>query len=85
METRDFKPKVVQALEDRQLDSISIVWHVEDVHYKDVDLYPEEIRLSSQQYREILQSIKHNHDANFGVTWETIESAIEAYREEYGV
>jgi len=82
METKDFKPKVVKALEDRQLDSISIVWHVEDVLYKDVELYPEGRRLSPRQCREILQSIKHNHDANYGVTWETIEDAIEAYREE---
>ena len=47
-------------------DTISIIWHVDDVR----EIRPE---LSDDQLRKVLHAVKKNHDASFGVTWDTLE------------
>jgi hypothetical protein len=45
---------------------IAITWSVEDVH----QAYP---GLIDDQAFQVLQKVKHYHDACFGVNWETLE------------
>lgn len=57
---------------------ITVTWRVEDVmavfdaHYGDSKEFTEE------QAAEVLAHVLKNHDANEGITWETLEAAIEA-------
>jgi len=52
-------------------DTIEISWHVDDV----LEVRP---HLSRDQAREVLQAVKQNHDANNGVTWETLEAQADS-------
>ena len=52
-------------------DSINLEWHFTDVQ----DVRPD---LTNDQAREVLQAVKHNEDANLGVTWETISIFAES-------
>lgn len=56
-------------------DYIEIRWTVADVLEVDDTLTVDEAR-------RVLQYVKHHHDANYGITWDTIEYAIEDLREE---
>lgn len=47
-------------------DSISLIWHVDDV----LSVRPD---LTKAQAREVLQAVPDRHDANYGVTWDTLE------------
>ena len=49
--------------------TINISWHVEDVKNMDDTL-------TLEQCAQVLESVKNNHDAEFGVTWDTISHAI---------
>lgn len=44
---------------------IAIVWHIEDVQ----SIRP---NLTDEQASFVLQRLKKNHDANIGISWETI-------------
>jgi len=73
---RDFYLEAINIYhaEDRtKNDSIEISWHVMDVYDRDDSL-------DSNQAQEVLQLIKNNHDANFGVCWETIDAAIDVVK-----
>lgn len=50
---------------------IAIVWSIEDV---------KEVRphLTDNQAWEVLQLVEQSHDANFGVSWETFDSAAQS-------
>ncbi len=50
---------------------IAIVWSIEDV---------KEVRphLTDNQAWEVLQLVEQSHDANFGVSWETLDSAAQS-------
>lgn len=50
--------------------SIVISWDIEDVQCIDESL-------TEEQAIEVLLFIRENHDANVGVNWDVIESAIE--------
>lgn len=50
--------------------SISIIWNVEDVQ----EVAP---NLTDEQAYEVLLLCKKNHDANYGITWETLEAHAE--------
>ena len=50
-------------------DYITIIWSIEDV--KQVS------PMTDSQARNVLSYIEQNHDANRGITWQTIEDAIE--------
>jgi hypothetical protein len=54
-------------------DEISISWHFADIQEVDNSL-------TNDEARQILQSIKNNHDANIGINWEVIESWIDCFR-----
>ena len=57
-------------------DSISIVWGISDVIGRaEQNAYI----LTDQQAREILQEILRMHDANIGVTWDTLDFYISDY------
>ena len=45
---------------------IAIVWSIEDVH----EVRPD---LSDEQAWLVLETCKRNHDANVGITWDTLE------------
>lgn len=47
-------------------DSIAIVWQVDDVQQ-------ERKHLTVEQAREVLKRAQSNHDANFGISWETLQ------------
>ena len=58
--------------EDR--DTIAISWHIDDVKNLDDSL-------TDEQCREVLQSVKYNHDAILGVNWDTIQYCIDLVKE----
>jgi len=47
-------------------DQIELIWHIEDV---------QEVRsdLTDDQARDVLKSLRRQHDANIGINWEVIE------------
>ena len=49
-------------------DSVSFSWHFSDVQ----EIRPD---LTADQSREVLRLVMKQHDANHGVTWETLEAA----------
>ena len=51
---------------------IEIVWSVNDLRLLGYEC-------TDEQGMEILEWIKRNHDANYGVTWYTIEYACEEF------
>lgn len=51
---------------------IAIIWSIEDVHSLDYGL-------TDAQAWDVLVVCKDNHDATRGITWETLEWAIEWY------
>lgn len=53
---------------------IHIIWQTEDV----LDTAKQmEVELTEEEANEILFTVEHNHDANFGISWDTIEWAIQ--------
>ena len=50
--------------------TIEISWHIDDVKQQRPDL-------NDQQALQVLLEMEHNHDANFGITWETIDVVAE--------
>lgn len=54
-------------------DEISITWHFADIQEVDDSL-------TNDEARQILQLIKNNHDANIGISWETIEAWINYFK-----
>jgi hypothetical protein len=56
-------------------DEITISWHFTDVQEVDDTL-------TNDEARQILQLIKHKHDANVGVSWETIGAWIDYFKRE---
>ena len=47
-------------------DEIGIAWHYADVQ----EVRPD---LTAQEAREVLQVVKHDHDANYGICWDTLK------------
>lgn len=56
-------------------DSISLVWHIDDILSLDDSLTDDEAR-------EILQAVEHGHDASIGVNWDTLEYYIDDFKRE---
>lgn len=54
----------------KQNNEIAIIWRVEDVQAVRPDL-------TDEQAMAVLLNVKKNHDANDGVTWETLEAAAD--------
>jgi hypothetical protein len=54
---------------------ITITWNDDDVRHVAAQMG---VLLSDEQIINVLDSILHNHDPELGVTWDTIEWAIES-------
>mgnify|MGYP003658139089 FL=1 len=54
---------------------ITISWNVEDVLSIDDTL-------TIDQCIDVLDLARHNHDANYGITWDTLASYIDDVKEE---
>lgn len=55
---------------------VSIRWHIDDVH----EVYK---GLTDEQAAQVLVFVERKHDANYGVTWETLEyAAVHLFGEE---
>ena len=54
-------------------DEITISRHFTDIQERDDSL-------TNDEARQVLQLIKHKHDANIGINWETIEAWIDYYK-----
>lgn len=65
-------------IEKKSPDYIDIRWHWEDVKMCAED---NEIEITEQQSRQILQALKHGHDAGIGINWDVILFEIENYLE----
>ena len=53
---------------------IHITWDTVDV----LDTAKQmEVKLTEEEANDVLFTIEHNHDANFGITWDTIEWTIQ--------
>ena len=58
--------------------SVAIVWAIEDVKYRLDEFYPK-LKYTNENCMDILHNIADDHDAEFGVNWESIDYAIENY------
>jgi len=52
-------------------DEIAIPWHIEDV-YALVDDFGLDVRMTDELARNVLQTVKGNHDATIGVNWDVL-------------
>ncbi len=60
--------------------SIAIIWDIQDVRGQLESLnenYQIELELSDDDCMEVLQRVVDNHDANYGVNWDSLYNAIE--------
>uniref|UniRef100_A0A6M3L954 Uncharacterized protein n=1 Tax=viral metagenome TaxID=1070528 RepID=A0A6M3L954_9ZZZZ len=57
-------------------DKIAIVWTVEDVQEYARENHADGIKLTDDQAREILNDVFDNTSAEYGISWETIDSYI---------
>lgn len=56
---------------------IAIIWDIDDVHGLGYNL-------TDEQAIDVLRICSDNHDATLGITWDTLECAVEYfYPEEY--
>jgi uncharacterized protein YpuA (DUF1002 family) len=55
--------------------TISIKWGDDDVRHQASQMG---VTLTDEQIINVLNLVKNNHDADYGVTWDTIEWAIES-------
>ena len=62
--------------------SIAIIWCVDDIKHmtKEMEI---PIKLTDDQCMEILYDVHRRHDATIGITWDTLEYAIENYLQDY--
>jgi len=58
--------------------SIAIIWSIEDVKQELDEDYPQ-LKYTDEDCMEVLHSVQDNHDAYYGVSWETIHANIENY------
>lgn len=54
---------------------ITIIWNQDDVRHQASQMG---VTLTDEQIIAVLDHVEHNHDANFGISWDTIQWAIEA-------
>ena len=51
---------------DEHKNQIALIWHIADVQETRPDL-------TDEQCRKVLARVENKHDANFGVSWDTLE------------
>ncbi len=83
---RAYKKEVQNTSEMHELlaeqNQIALIWSIEDVKQQASEM---KIKLTDQEAWEILQTVEANHDCTLGVTWITLEFAIDNYVEEKDV
>jgi uncharacterized protein YneF (UPF0154 family) len=52
----------------------AVIWTDKDVISVATDMG---VELSEEKIDEVLESLRNNHNAEFGITWDTIEDAID--------
>ena len=61
-------------------DEIMVSWSVHDVESViENSMYADDNELTSDEVREILYTVEHDHDAEHGINWTVIESAVDNY------
>jgi len=70
------KERAREILTNAFTDKIMIVWTVEDVQTHATNMG---YTISYDQAHEILHHLANNHDADLGISWETIKAAINSY------
>ena len=58
--------------------SIAIIWSIEDVKQQLDEWFPQ-LKYTDDDCMAVLYSMQDNHDACYGVSWETIHANIENY------
>lgn len=53
---------------------ITITWGDDDVRHVAKDM---KVTLTNEQIIDVLDYVDNTHDANYGITWDTIQSAVE--------
>jgi hypothetical protein len=53
---------------------IAVWWHIDDVKSRANDIGES---VTDEEAREILGQVRHGHDCNYGITWETFDYYIE--------
>lgn len=64
----------VKLHKEKIVDTITITWSVDDVLNRAKDIG---VRCSRKRALEILHLAKENHDASFGINWETFDYYLE--------
>jgi hypothetical protein len=67
--------KIKKALQDYWADKIAITWSISDIASLDCAE-----GLSDADLHNILESLFDNLDCSVGITWETIETAVNEYK-----
>lgn len=57
-------------------DSIKIEWSIYDIRDR---ARLSNLNLDDEQCRQVLEYLQQNYDANLGITWHTIDNALEFY------
>jgi hypothetical protein len=70
------KPKLDYGYGYNETNSIVIIWDVEDVRSV-IENNDIPLELDDDQCMEVLGYVESNHDANFGISWDSIYYAIE--------
>jgi hypothetical protein len=66
-----------KAEDERKEDQISIVWSVDDILMIAEDY---DVEMSKEDARKILKDMDKAHDANDGITWDTIHIHVKRYQ-----
>lgn len=56
------------------LDEVHIIWCTEDVLAQAKEM---NVKLTKKEARRILHDLKRHHDAQYGISWDSISNAIE--------
>lgn len=63
-----------------KIDSISIVWDIDDVHRLAEDRgYPD---ITDEEAGEVLRNAHNNHNAEYGINWDSLEAELQEFLED---
>ena len=65
---------ITESLNENPTQKISITWAIEDVLQMAEEM---DVELTDEEAGEILENIERHHDAELGISWTTIQCAIE--------
>ena len=65
------RKKAFKVLRDKcWTDKIAVVWGIDDVQARALE---DDMEISDEDAREVLDTMLDNHDANIGINWNTID------------